>query len=150
MRAFSQFADPVFANPQQVPDNAPLQSELVTQLAALDTPLSELTRKPTGAVARFVDERTGNCGQQGLLVLSLAAIQIAVMLLLSACWCATHPTPAAAIRRTANPQQPLKTARDQAEAANRGKSVFLANMSYEIRTPFQGLLACSTCSTTRH
>jgi two-component system, sensor histidine kinase len=34
----------------------------------------------------------------------------------------------------------LSEARDQAEAANRGKSIFLANMSHEIRTPFQGLL----------
>lgn len=37
-------------------------------------------------------------------------------------------------------EQELADARAQADAANQGKSVFLANVSHELRTPFQGLL----------
>lgn len=40
-------------------------------------------------------------------------------------------------------ERELEKARDQAEAANRAKSIFLTNMSHEVRTPLNGVIGLS-------
>jgi PAS domain S-box-containing protein len=42
-----------------------------------------------------------------------------------------------------NAEEALSKARDEAEAANRSKSIFLANMSHEIRTPLNAIIGFS-------
>jgi two-component system, sensor histidine kinase len=137
---FTEMADPLFADPSvwlKQPAQVRRVSEHIHTLRPL---LVELTLVASRAMARVEDERKRLLLQQSKLIVGLAAAQTVLLLVLMTLLGRHLRQQLKQNQKLKVVSQALQTARDEADAANRGKSVFLANMSHEIRTPFQGVL----------
>jgi signal transduction histidine kinase/DNA-binding response OmpR family regulator len=134
-------ADPVLANDATPQARRAALVGLHPQLLALGDPMHELALSAAHRAANDQTERTlalashsrvtlGLTALLALLVLAFAGLSLRQMRLLSR----RH----GALQAMADE---LADARAAAEAANHAKTRFLADMSHEMRTPFQGLLS---------
>ncbi len=137
---FTQMAEPLFADPSAWVRQPAQVRRVLEQTQALRPLLAELTSVASRAMARVEDERKHLLLQQSKLIVGLAAAQTVLLLVLMALLGRHLRQQLKQNQQLKAVSQALQTARDEADAANRGKSVFLANMSHEIRTPFQGVL----------
>ena len=144
LQRFSTQADPLFAQPEELLAMPEQLAMLDERIRAMLPGLSELTRDANRAGAQVLDQRNTQLQKQGVLVISLAAAQMAAMLIFVGLLVMHIRRQARRCVELETLSKALAVARDQAEAANHGKTIFLANMSHEIRTPFQGLLGMLT------
>ena len=137
---FTQMAEPLFADPSVWIKQPTQVRRVLQQTQALRPLLAELTSVASRAMARVEDERKRLLLQQSKLIVGLAAAQTVLLLVLMVLLGRHLRQQLKQNQQLKTVSKALQTARDEADAANRGKSVFLANMSHEIRTPFQGVL----------
>ena len=113
---------------------------LLPALQALDEPMHRLALTTTDLVAQRTEQRAAAVRRQNQWGLALTVFM--AVLTLAFAWITTRHLHRLRQRRRAleRQAQELDRARREAEQASEAKSVFLANLSHDVRTPFHGLM----------
>lgn len=130
-------ADPLFAQPEQLLSRRRDIAALAHRLQNAEPLLGELDNQASRATSLYLEQRIR---QQGNALTVLAVLQLLLFLGLAALLGRHISRQRAQYTALKKLSGELEAARQAAERANRAQSVFLTNMSHEVRTPFQGLL----------
>ena len=140
VQAFVREADQWLGEKPSMPLTREAVVHLMPMLDELGVPLHDLSLGASHLLYQRATERKNAVRQQAQMGIALTAFQC--LLVFALAFIVLRQVRSLTERRRAleTVADTLRTARREAEAANRAKSIFLANMSHEIRTPFHGML----------
>ena len=140
VQAFVREADQWLGEKPSMPLTREAVAHLMAMLDELGVPLHDLSLGASHLLYQRATERKNAVRQQAQMGIALTAFQCLLVFALALIVLRQVRSLTERRRALETVADTLRTARREAEAANRAKSIFLANMSHEIRTPFHGML----------